>query len=195
MEGSAVARVYGRLKDAWESPAGPASVRFRYRTAKGSEERLVDPYRVVVRSGRYYLVGYDSARRAWRIFALDAVVGLPVKAGSIRTRRTIPSDYASSDALGFLKGQGKAVEVTVELSAVIAAAATSRIWNKAQHMEKLPGGRARMTFPVSDPSEVIRWAFGFGPEARVIAPPEAVKAAGRLARSIAEGYGVDAPAT
>jgi predicted DNA-binding transcriptional regulator YafY len=189
-EGSSVAKVYARLKDAWESSAGPASVRFRYRAAKGApEERLVDPYRVVVRSGRYYLVGYDVGRRGWRNFALDAIVGLPVKAGTIRTIRAIPADYGSDDVLGFLKGPGKTLEVTVELSAAIAASATSRIWNRAQRVEKLSGGRARITIPVSDPSEVIRWAFGFGPEARVVAPPAIVATACAMAQEMAVNQG------
>jgi predicted DNA-binding transcriptional regulator YafY len=81
------------------------------------------------------------------------------------------------------------VDVTVELSAAIAASATSRIWNKAQRVEKLPGGRARITVPVSDPSEVIRWAFGFGPDARVVAPPDVVAAARTLAQQIVSAHG------
>lgn len=189
--GSSVGKVYARLKDAWESPAGQASVRFRYRAARGvAEERLVDPYRVIVRSGRYYLVGYDVGRRAWRFFALDAIVGLPVKVGTIRTIRTIPADYGSDDVLGFLKGSGKPAEVTVELSAAIAASATSRIWNHNQRVEKLPSGRARITLPVSDPAEVIRWTFGFGAEARVVAPSEVVALARNLAQEIAEAHTV-----
>lgn len=181
VEGSSVAKVYARLKDAWESAAGAALVRFRYRTAAGgTEERLVDPYRVIVRSGRYFLIGYDAGRRAWRFFALDAIIGLPVKAGTIRTQRQIPADYAATDTVGFLKGRGKPVEVTVELSPTIAVSATSRVWNHAQRVEKLPGGRARITIPVSDPLEVIRWTFGFGADARVTGPPDVVVRAHKL---------------
>jgi predicted DNA-binding transcriptional regulator YafY len=182
-EGSHVAKVYARLKDAWSSPAGRAS-RLRYRTsgAATAEERIVDPYRVVVRSGRYYLIAYDHGRRGWRVFALDAIAGVPQKAGKIANVLAIPEEYVSSDVLGFIKGRGKPVEVSVELSAAVAASATSRLWKHDQVVEKLAGGRARITVSVSDPAEVVRWAFGFAADARIVAP----EAAARMARELAE---------
>jgi predicted DNA-binding transcriptional regulator YafY len=194
VEGSQVAKVYEKLKDAWASPAGRASVRFRYRgpSAATPEERTVDPYRVIVRSGRYYLVGYDVKRRDWRIFALDSVVGLPVKAGTVRTERPIPEAHGNADVLGFIKGTARAVDVTVEFSPRVAASATSRIWKHDQRLEKLSGGRARLTLSVGDPGEVVRWAFGFGADARVVSPPAAVRAARDLARELLEAH--DQPA-
>lgn len=190
LAGSRAATVYARLRDAWQSPAGPASVRFRYRNAKNqTEERHVEPYRAIVRSGRYFLVGYDVGRRAWRFFALDAIVGVPVKAGTIRKLRTIPEPYQGRDAIGFIQGSGTPTTVTIEFSAAIAASATSRQWNSAQTIGALPGGRARMTIPAADPSEVVRWAFGFGADAVIVAPPEAVAAARKLASTLATTYG------
>jgi predicted DNA-binding transcriptional regulator YafY len=94
--------------------------------------------------------------------------------------------------LGFIKGAGRAAEVTVEFSPKVAASATSRIWKHDQKVEKLSGGRARLTVSVADPGEVVRWAFGFGADARVVAPPAAVRAARDLARKLLE---VHAPAT
>ena len=190
VEGSHVAKVYERLKDAWGSRAGRAAVRFRYRTAAAAdvEERTVEPYRVIVRSGRYYLVGYDVGRRDWRMFALDAIVGLPAKAGTVQAVRQIPPAYEHADVLGFIKRTGRRVEVTVEFSPTVAVSATSRIWNRKQHVERLPGGAARLTVSVPDIDEVVRWAFGFGAEARVVAPPAAVRAAGELAQQLVEQH-------
>jgi predicted DNA-binding transcriptional regulator YafY len=190
VEGSQVAKVYEKLKDAWASPAGRASVRFRYRGASAAapEERVVDPYRVIVRSGRYYLSGYDLKRRDWRLFALDAIVGLPARAGTVRTDRKIPEQHENADVLGFIKGPGREAAVTVEFSPKVAASATSRIWRHDQKVEKLPGGRARITVPVADPEEVVRWAFGFGADARIVAPAAAVKAAHDLARSLVKAH-------
>jgi predicted DNA-binding transcriptional regulator YafY len=191
-EGSHVERVYQRLKEAWSSPAGRASVRLRYRAsgAAAAEERVVDPYRVVVRSGRYYLVGYDHGRKGWRVFALDAVVGTPAKVGTVQTVRTIPDEYCSGDVLGFIKGRGAPVEVTVELAAAVAASATSRLWKHDQVVEPLPGGRARIRFSVTDPGEVVRWAFGFGADARIVAPESAVRMARELAERLVAAHDV-----
>lgn len=192
VEGSQVAKVYEKLKDAWSSPAGRASVWFRYRVpnAAAAEERTVDPYRVIVRSGRYYLVGYDVKRRDWRLFALDAIVGLPAKAGTVRIDRPIPEAYGNADVLGFIKGTGRTaeVDVTVEFSPRVAASAISRIWKSDQRIEKLSGGRARITVSVADPGEVVRWAFGFGADARVVSPPAAVRAARDLAEQLLRGH-------
>lgn len=188
-DGSHVSRVYEKLRDAWSSPAGRASVRFKYAPSRGEvEERTVDPYRVIARSGRYYLLGYDVGRRGWRFYALDAIVGVPVKAGTAAKTRPIPADYTSSDALGFFKVRGQMIPVVVELSQVIATAVTSRVWNEGQIVEKLANGRARITIPVADPREVVRWAFGYGADAKVVAPPDAVEIAAGEATAIAGHY-------
>jgi hypothetical protein len=49
-------------------------------------------------------------------------------------------------------------------------------------MEKLPGGKARITVSVSDPGEVLRWALASAPT-RGSWPPSAVV---RMAREVAE---------
>ena len=123
-------------------------------------------------------------RRDWRLFALDAIVGLPVKAGTVRTERRIPEAHGRSDVLGFIKGTARAVDVAVEFSPRVAASATSRIWKHDQRIEKLSAGRARITILAADPGEVVRWAFGFGADARVVSPPAAVRAAHDLAREL-----------
>jgi len=85
---------------------------------------------------------------------------------------------------------GNAVEVTVELTPTVAASATSRRWQAAQKIELLEGGAARITFEVSDVGEVVRWALGFGKEARVVAPSGDVELAIVAVREIAA---TDAP--
>jgi predicted DNA-binding transcriptional regulator YafY len=130
------------------------------------------------------LVGYDQKRRGWRLFALDAIVGLPAKAGTVYPLRPIPEAYENGDVLGFIKGTVRTVDVTVEFSAKVAASATSRFWKSDQQVKKLPGGTALVTVSVSDLDEVVRWAFGFGADARVVSPPAAVLAARDLAEEL-----------
>ncbi|MGA3038970.1 MAG: WYL domain-containing protein [Vulcanimicrobiaceae bacterium] len=185
VEGSRVARIFQELKKAWSAKPLRALVQFEYEDGRGSKtERRVDPHRMVVRAGRYYLVGYDENRRGWRAFALDRFTTIPKRAGTCNVLRTIPPEYASNDVVGFIKGSGPVQAVTVEFTRDIAATAVSRQWQAGQLVEKLPGGRARVTLNVSDPKEVIRWAFGFGPDARVVAPPGAVVEAHRMAQEL-----------
>ena len=183
-EGSNIAAISKELKAAWESNA---LVKFQYPDAKTpgrSTERLVEPYRVLLRSGVFYLVGYDRGRRGWRTFALDRFSTMPVRAGSNNVQREIPPEYASDDVLGFIKSDLARTEVTVELSNRVAASAISRQWQAAQCVEVLNAGRARITFTVGDITEVVRWAFGFGRDAKIVAPPSAVQIAKELAEAI-----------
>lgn len=183
--GSKVGQIFRSLHDAATAPDGPCYVRFRYRAARGASlERTVEPHHVVVRAGRYYLVGYDQGRRAWRIFALDAIEGIPTRAGTINTPHAVPTDYVSDDVLGFIKDDVSHIEVTVELKANVVASVTSRLWQRDQRVEMLPDGGARITFSVSNLAEVVRWAFGFAPDASIIAPPQAVDLSRQMASQL-----------
>jgi predicted DNA-binding transcriptional regulator YafY len=184
-ENSIIASISAELKAAW---AARALVTFTYpdRTAPGGfRERLVEPYRVLLRSGVFYLVAYDRGRQDWRTFALDRFRSTPKRAGTNNAVREIPEAYASNDVLGFIKSDQPRTDVTVELSPFVAASAISRRWQTAQRSELLEDGRARITFSVSDLNEIARWAFGFGKDAKIIAPPQAIRVASEMARAIA----------
>ena len=182
------------LKAAWISKA---LVRFTYpdkEAVGGSRERMVEPRRLLHRSGIDYLVAYDPEKKDWRIFALSRFGSMPVRAGTNHNfNRTIPPQYTSEDVLGFMKSREQSVEVTVELSQSVAASAVSRQWQVAQRVEPLEGGRARIVFTVGEPSEVVRWAFGFGNDAKIVAPPQTVRLARDMARAIAMQHEIETP--
>lgn len=186
-DGTQAAETFTTLKSAFEETA---RLRFRYRGPYDDEStRTVEPYRVLARSGRYFLIGYDIApRKGWRYFALDRIVGKPVRAGTYRPRQ-IPPAYLACDAIGMLQ-HGIASEVTVRLSPAVAASTISRRWQRAQRVVRRPDGSAEITFTVGDVSEVIRWSLGFGPEARVLAPERAVAAAQRMVEELTVRYHV-----
>jgi predicted DNA-binding transcriptional regulator YafY len=196
VEGTAVADICATLRSAHSSPSGRAAVRFRYpaRPGQPGKEREVEPYRIALRSGAFYLIGYDRGSKGWRTFALDRFLSKPVKAGTCGMTRDLPDQYASNDVIGFMKGSDKSIDVTVELAANVAQSATARGWQAGQRIEKFADGRARMTFVVSDIGEVIRWALGFGADAKIVAPPEAVDQARTTVNRIAEAYGKPATA-
>jgi predicted DNA-binding transcriptional regulator YafY len=187
IEGSHVAKVYEALKGAWSAEGGRAHVRFRYKTAHvvAPAERTVDPHRVVVRQGRYYLIGYDVDRKSWRFFALDAFLTIPVRAGTVTATRSVPPNYDSDDVLGFIKTTTAPIAVTVEFSPSLAAAMACRLWQHDQLLDTLPNGGAKLTVHVSDIDEVVRWVFGFAPDAKVVAPPQAVRRAKSIAMAVA----------
>jgi predicted DNA-binding transcriptional regulator YafY len=186
IDDTAVGRVYRTLRKA---TADCARVAFRYRRRDGQErQRTVEPHAVIFHSGRYYLVAYDTRARDWRLFALDAILGDITRAGTF-VRRAIPAAYTEVGAVGLIKTRPR-IDVTVELSAAIAAAATARSWHQDQRVIRRPDGSAAITLPAYDLGEVVRWAMTFGTEARVVAPPEAVRIAAQTAQQLAGQYEV-----
>ncbi|MEO9264631.1 MAG: WYL domain-containing protein [Candidatus Baltobacteraceae bacterium] len=181
-DGTKAAQVYKMLESAW---TGNARVRFTY-GKKG--ERRVEPYRVLQRSGRYYLFGRDLGAKdeGWRYFALDQI-GTPISRVGTFTPREVPPEYSDEDTIGWFK-TGKKTEIAVWLSPVIAGSATSRAWQREQRVIEGLDGSATIVFSVSDVDEVIRWALGFGVDARVVSPPTALARAKSIARSIADAY-------
>lgn len=181
-EGTRVARVYKALEGAWSADA---RVRFRYGD-KG--ERCAEPYAVLQRSGRYYLLArdIDAKDHGWRHFALDQIAEPIARAGTF-TPHEIPAEYRSYDVLGWMRG-GPTTDVSVWLSPSMAPSATSRQWQGEQRVEHHSDGSATMTFSVSDIDEVIRWAFGFGVDARIVGSRAAVERARELARNISNAY-------
>ncbi len=194
LDQSRAAEIARILERAWKNGA---RVRFRYgaRATGGVAERLVEPFRVLLRSGVFYLVAYDCGKRGWRMFALDRFATLPVPAGSVLEPRSIPPEYDGADALGFIKGDGAMETVTVELSANVATSAISRRWQRSQRVLAREDGSASISFEVNDPAEVVRWALGFGADARVSAPPSAVRLARETVDKIATRYASANPKT
>jgi predicted DNA-binding transcriptional regulator YafY len=65
-------------------------LRFEYRSSR----RDVEPYRLVHRAGRWYLVGWDTDRQDWRTFRVDRMA-LRVPNGPRFRPRPAPSDVAA----------------------------------------------------------------------------------------------------
>jgi predicted DNA-binding transcriptional regulator YafY len=174
-----VGELYDVMRRAWMKRA---RVRFRYpkRGDGGLEEREVEPHLVTYYDGRYYLVAYDRRPRtqAWRQFALDRITG-DVKERGTFAIRPVPPHYRGEDAVGLFKSSGVR-DVSVALSPRIASAVVARRWQRAQRVQTASDGSATITFAVYDFGEAVRWAFGFGGEARVVDPPEAARLADNL---------------
>jgi predicted DNA-binding transcriptional regulator YafY len=190
---SVVADTYERLRAAWKSRT---RVRFRYpaRDAKSNapqtEERTVEPHVVTYYDGRYYLVAYDRRPRTsgWRQFALDRIEGGISLAGTFQLR-SVPRHYRGEDAVGLFK-TGPRHEVLIAISPAIAQSVLGRRWQHQQRTEYTIGSWPTIAFEVFDLGEAVRWAFGFGSFARVVAPPPAVAYARELAMLMLDAHAV-----
>ncbi len=61
--------------------------------------------------------------------------------------------------------------------------------------KNLSDGSAEITFDVGDIDEVVRWAMGYGDEAVVLSPPEAVLSAIKTLHQLQLAYGNVTPVT
>jgi len=185
-----VADVYEALEAIWRKGA---YARFRYPKASHAKgaERIVEPCCAIARSGRYYLIAYDRDAKGWRYFALDQILSKPQAAGTMVKRRELPAHIRPEDVIGMIIGDEKTrrIAVTVELAPRIARSVLSRRWQGDQETTLRDDGTGRIVLKVSDPDEVIRWTFGFGGDARVVAPADVAARAAAMLREMAADYG------
>jgi predicted DNA-binding transcriptional regulator YafY len=178
--GSSVAVLLEKFQAAWESCA---RVRFRY----AGKEREVEPSAAFVRSGRYYLLGRQVAPAvAWRLYSIDEIPGTVARCGTF-TPKVPPAEYLAADSIGFIKS-GSKHRVDVTVSKRLARTAASRRWQQAQSVHNNPDGTVTISFEVGEVDEAVRWALGFGDEAWISSPPEAVARARETAAAIAARY-------
>jgi predicted DNA-binding transcriptional regulator YafY len=82
LEGEAIA-VPAHLETVVRGIRSRSQLGIRHRGQDGAEtERTVDPYRVVHRYGRWYLVGYCHLRSDLRVFRLDHIISASALAGT-----------------------------------------------------------------------------------------------------------------
>lgn len=159
-----------RLRAVTEAIAARRALRFDYRAASGDfATRHVDPYSLVWRSGRWYLVGLDRDRDELRSFRLSRFRSDPV-----------PEGEASAPPEGF-DGRGhllsgprspseEAVTARVALSPNVAWWAVSRATG-ARVVGTRDDGWVEADVPAERES-FTAWAVSFGPEAVVLSPPD-----------------------
>ena len=145
------------------------AVRFRYRPlGRDAEERTVNPYALVHRRGRWYLVGLDQAREGRRAFRLDRIEGDVKTVGQPRAFEAPGADIGIDDVVPApAEGGPQAAEVL---------ASDDVAWQVARRARgggaSAGEGWTRFRVSLRDPEEFVFWALSFGPDLVVTGPPE-----------------------
>ncbi|MGO9584219.1 MAG: helix-turn-helix transcriptional regulator [Acidimicrobiales bacterium] len=148
--------------------------------------RVVDPYQVVVREGKWYLDAWCHNANGLRRFQLDRVravrpTGRPADVSSL----TEVERESLSRPEAFL-GASEAVMVRIEFPSEARFAVEGLVTNG---LEELGDGRMVATIPVSDAEGWFgRLLLLLGPEAEVIDPPALAEAGRRAARRALSRY-------
>jgi predicted DNA-binding transcriptional regulator YafY len=149
-------------------------VTFSYRVRDGStEDRRVEPYRLITGYGLWYLLAFDLARDDWRTFRVDRV-GHPASVRLRFTRRPLPEGGAAAFLARSITSAPYRYTATATVPAP-AAAVTAR----------LPGVIPGRVTPLDAETTVVRLGsdsldrlaqdvVALGPDATVHAPGEVV---------------------
>lgn len=145
-------------------------LRFRY-TARDGEPtgRLVEPYRLVSRGRRWYLVAWDVERHDWRTFRVDRLSD-PVATGARFRPRELPAEDAATFVSERLAAIPTRYQVVVDVRAP-AAEVKQHVWDWGT-VEPTGDASCRLTMNV-DTLDWPAFALGvIGAEFDVVAPAE-----------------------
>lgn len=159
------------------------SLAFAYRDAQGRRsERAVDPWAVVAREGRWYVVGHDREREAVRAFRVDRIEGTVAVTPEPVTVTAPPG----IDVAALVRADHGAPGVRAFVRAAPGAGASLRA---AAVGEAPPAGEATFEVEFSTLDRLVAAACAAAPGAIVLSPAEAREAIVRRLSAIADRHG------
>jgi len=186
------AELAGSLRDLFGALSGRRRVRFSYHGIRrdATTRRAAEPYGLLFRHGRWYLLAHDSGRKGPRMFRVDRMSG--VERADSRSRGPeyeIPADFDSGAHLGrqaWELGQGEPVRAEVLFRPPASVrAAREGLGSLAGRRED---GSTVRAFEVRRRSPLLRRLLSLGGGAEVLAPPELRRDLVRLAGRVVALY-------
>lgn len=160
-----------RLTAAAEAVAEQRSVRFTYRTSRGTQaERHVDAYGLAVRGGHWYVVGLDRDREEIRSFRLSRVASEFADEGS---GSAPPEGFRAAEHVEVGPwGPGEPKErARVAFSPDVAWWATKGV-RDAETLTEREDGWVEAALPAGPGEGLASWILSFGPDAVVLEPED-----------------------
>jgi proteasome accessory factor B len=141
----------------------------RYYSFSSNREKsyTIEPQRLVYAQGGLYLVAFVPEYKALRTFSVERILSL-----SLTEERFEPqelSEDAFAHSLGVHEGTPERVEIAFEPR--MARYVRERVWHASQEIREQADGGVILALTVSNDWALRSWILGFGPVARVLAPP------------------------
>lgn len=149
-------------------------VRFDYRVPERDEatSRRLQPWGVVCWRGRWYVVGHDLDRQAPRCFRLSRIVG-PVTVTSAAGAFTPPAEV---DLISHVARSGNRTERHGRARVLVRPGRADGVRRWALQVEPAdPADPSRgdvLTLAYHCPEDLASWLVSYGPDVRVLDPPE-----------------------
>jgi predicted DNA-binding transcriptional regulator YafY len=145
------------------------AVTFAYRPSYADQPvtRTVEPWGLVHRLGRWYVVGHDRDRQAPRVFRLSRVAGAVTTVGR-------PGAYAVPEGVD-LRAMVAPFDHEANRSATVrlAPGAAWDVRRAATELKDEADGWTRAEVPFGDLERFADWIVGLGPDAVVLSPDDA----------------------
>jgi proteasome accessory factor B len=154
----------------WEAVRDRRPVRFAYRSA-GSEAvltRTIEPWGVVSRRGRWYVVGHDRDRGAARVFRLSRIAG-PVTPTGRPGEVTVPEGTDLREMVGFRDALLSERTATMR----VRQGACQGLRQVAQAVRPGDGGWDEVEIKFADSERLAGWIASLGADVQVVDPPDA----------------------
>lgn len=174
--GEAERQVFGLLKTAILEQR---TAHFFYHSTSGERsERQVEPVKLCFKNSAWYLQAYCLERREFRTFKICRMDGVELTEDRFDRRLPPPIDPSEADS-------GPMFEMELWFSERVAYRVCDEFGREA--IQRAPGGfRVRCRFPAD------RWVYGYllsyGPDIRILSPPEARQALRAFAEQVAGLY-------
>jgi proteasome accessory factor B len=159
-----------RLQEVWAAIAGRQAIRFAYRAADGARgTRTVDPFRIVFRAGRWYLVGHDRDRDGIRAFRLSRIASSCEQAGA---SVPVPPGFRAEDHISASPTGAGDHDGSARIAFAPHAAWPARRSVEVRSEVVRGDGWIELEIPNGDPEWLASWVLSYGEDAVVVAPEE-----------------------
>jgi proteasome accessory factor B len=166
----------------WRALAERRPVRFPYRRPgdRASASRTVEPWGIVARHGRWYLVGRDRDRADTRVFRVSRITGPIEQAGR-------PGDFSVPEGVDVRREVADVAARTGPRLARIRVRAGAAGFLRRSAEDVAPDGQGwdRLTVAFSDPELFADAVTGLGPDAVVLEPDDVRESVRRRLRAVA----------
>ncbi len=157
------------------------------RSRNERSERTVSPQVLVYYKENWYLVAWCHKADGLRMFALDAIEEAALLPESAKAVAKKSVEELIGRDFGIYSGNERHWAKLL-FTATQAPWIKSETWHSDQQSETTPDGSYLLTVPYSDPRELLLEIMRFGPDVRVLAPPELKQQVAQRLRDAAAQY-------
>lgn len=147
---------------------------YEARSTGETTERRTSPQRLVHYRDHWYLDCWDEDRRSLRTFSVDRIVAPEVVCAAARDVPTEELIEAFGTGYGLFSGPLRG-HARLRFRPERARWAGDERWHEKQTARRLPSGSLELTVPYSEVEELLGEILRYGPDVRVVEPPELVE--------------------